>query len=270
MRDARGAAPDVEAPPGRGASPDAGDRRALVLSLVTLLLIVGASVGFLRAQELKVEGSPFARPRVERHFSPSCRCPTKETATLSFTVRAPVRVDAAITDAAGRSVRSLARGAQWSPGRRTLVWDGRDERGGVVADGEYHLRLTVLDPWRVIVAPTPVRVDTHPPRAVLVGVSPRVLTLSPTERPPARPIRVRFRASEGARPLLLVDGRVATRRGLRPPGRSVLSWGGKVGGLRARPGAHVLAVRLSDRAGNLGPRSQSSRVRVLAPRGARR
>jgi FlgD Ig-like domain len=261
-----GPAPTGDAPPLENAPPGGGGRRALVLSLVTLLLIAGASLGFLRAQELKLERSPFTRPRVERAFSPACDCPTKETATLAFTVRAPVRVDAEIADATGRPVRSLVSGASWSPGRRTLQWDGRDDRGRVVSDGDYRLRLTLLEGGREIVVPTPVRVDTRRPRATLTGVSPHTLKLSATEAPPMRPIDVRYRASESAHPLLLVDGRTATRRGSRPAGRSVLKWGGKVRGRRVALGTYMLAVRLRDRAGNLGPPSRSARVRVLAPR----
>ena len=247
-----------------------GDRRALVLSLATLLLIAGASVGFLRAQELKLERSPFVRPRIERAFSPASGRSTKATATLAFTVTAPVRVDAEIADAAGRPVRMLARDARWSPGRRTLQWDGRDARGRIVPDGDYRLRLTLLGTRREIVVPTPVRVDTSPPRAALAGVSPRTLTLGRAERPPARAIDVRYLASESARPLLLIDGRTATRRGVRPPGQSVLEWNGEARGRPVAPGAHVLAVRLRDRAGNLGPPSTGARVRVLAARRERR
>jgi hypothetical protein len=242
-----------------------------VLSLATLLLIAGASVGFLRAQTLKLEPSPFTRPRVERVFSPVSGSPSKATATLAFTVRIPVRVSAAVADSAGRPVRVLARDVRWPRGRRTLQWDGRDERGRVVPDGDYRLHLTLLDRDREILVPTSVGVDTHPPRARLLGASPRRLTLSGSRRrPPARPIVVRYRASEAARPLLFVDGRVATRRGPSPAGRAAIEWEGTERGRPVRPGPHVLSVRLRDAAGNLGPPSNGVRVRVFAARGKRR
>jgi hypothetical protein len=46
-----------------------------------------------------------------------------------------------VFDVAGRSVRLLERGA-FNPGRRSLVWDGRDDRGARVRAGIYHVVLS--------------------------------------------------------------------------------------------------------------------------------
>ncbi len=243
-------------------APAASDRRGLALTLLTLFLIAGASAAFLRAQTLKLEPSPLERPRVERVFSPVCGCASKATATLSFTVTRPLRVDAQMITDGDRPVRSLVAGARWPQGRRTLQWDGRDDAGRLVADGPYRLRVRLLEPEREIVVPTTVAVDTAPPRARLVSVSPRTLPRPRPDRPSARPLELRYRASEGGRPTLLVDGRIATRRGRRPSGRSVIVWGGRARGRPVRPGAHRIAVQIRDRAGNLGPPTQGVRVRV--------
>jgi hypothetical protein len=259
--------PGADVPTAAGPVSDGGDdRRALVLSLVTLLLIVGASAGFLRAQALKLEPSPFSRPRVERLFSPVSASRSKASATLAFTVRSPVRVKAEIVDGASRPVRELALDARWPRGRRTLQWDGRDERGRVVPDGDYQLQLTLLDRQRVIVVPTPVGIDTRPPRATVLGVSLRSLELTGSSRQSPHPLAVRYRASEPARAYLLVDGRGATRRPPAPAGIVTIEWEGTERGRPVDPGAYVLAVLLRDQAGNLGRPSEGVRVRVVAPR----
>ena len=248
---------------GGGAEPPAGGgARSLAVSIVTLVLIVGASVAFLRAQTLKLEPSPFERPRVERVFSPTCGCDTKATATLAFTVKVPVRVNATIVDAGGRPVRPLARGERWRPGRRTLQWDGRDGAGRLVPDGDYRLRLGVVGRDEPIEVPTPVRVDTAPPRATRLTVTPaNVRAGELSGRRPWR-ILVRFRGSEEARPLLLVDGRSATRLSVRRPGPVAIRWNGHVRGRPLARGRHAVAVRLRDGAGNLGAPSRPVRLRV--------
>ena len=240
----------------------ASDRRGLAPTLLTLFLIAGASTAFLRAQTLKLEPSPLERPRVERVFSPVCGCASKATATLSFTVSCSLRVDAQMVDDGDRPVRLLVAGARWPKGRRTLQWDGRDDAGRLVADGPYRLRVRLLERDREIVVPTTVVVDTAPPRARLLSVAPRTLTRPRGARPSARPIEIRYHASEAGRPALVVDGRTATRRDRRPPGRSVIVWGGRARGRPVRPGAHRIAVQVRDRAGNLGPATQEVRVRV--------
>ena len=45
-----------------------------------------------------------------------------------------------IYDASGREVRTLVDGAQ-AAGRRSAVWDGRDDTGLPVASGVYYARL---------------------------------------------------------------------------------------------------------------------------------
>ena len=243
-------------------APAAPDRRGLAVTLLTLFLVAGASAAFLRAQTLKLEPSPLERPRVERVFSPVCGCTGKATATLAFTVRRPLHVDAQIVGDGDRLVRVLVAGARWPRGRRTLQWDGRDDAGRLVADGQYRLRVRLLEDEREIVVPTAVSVDTAPPRVRLLSVAPRTLPRPRSDCPSPRPIEIRYLASEAGRPALLVDGRAATRREHRPSGRSVILWGGLARGRPVRPGTHRIAVQVRDRAGNLGPPTDRVRVRV--------
>jgi hypothetical protein len=248
--------------PEPGGAPRRSPRREVALALISLGLIVGATALFVRAQALKLEPSPLERPRVERLFSPLCRCATKATATLAFTVRRPLRVVAEMIDSDDRPVSTLAAGERWPPGRRTLQWDGRDARGRLARDGSYRLRVRLIDETREIVVPTTVTLDTTPPRAVLLAVDPTAIARPLPRRSAANPIKVTYRANEAARPTLLVDGRPATRRGRQPAGRRVVKWGGRARGRAVGLGKHRLSVQVRDRAGNLSRPTRSVEVRL--------
>jgi hypothetical protein len=256
----------VTAPGGRG-------ERALVI--VTLVAILGASAAFVRAQTLKLEPSALKRPQVERFFSPRCDCEDKSTATVSFSLRRPTMVDAQVIDEEGRLVRTLLDGARLPRGPRRLEWDGRDEAGRIAPDGEYRLRL-VLDREREVVLPKTITLDTEPPRAALISVVSRAIATASADPgrtrrrgrrspPPATATQVRYRASDRAKGLLLVDGRPTRRTGLRAPGAASLEWRGQLDERPVRPGSYALSVRVRDRAGNLSAPTRSARVRVLRP-----
>lgn len=309
-------------PSGAPPSSQGGHERAVVL--VTLVLILAASAAFLRAQTLKLEPSPLKRPRVERFLSPVCRCGDKATATLTFTLRRDSRLDAQVLDEDGRVVRTVLARAPLRQGRRRLEWDGRNDAGRLVRDGSYQWRL-VVDGGRDLVLPSPMKLDTEPPRVTLLSVAPREIAAvegrggrrggrSPNaerarsegaqgapsraagrtrrggaqsapprdaraarrrresaerrERLAARlagPIVVRYRASEVARAILLVDGRAGRPTSRRPAGVASLEWRGRLDGRPGGPGVHELSVRLRDRAGNLGVPTRSVRVRVRPP-----
>jgi len=67
--------------------------------------------------------------------------PFRATATLTFTLAKPGRVDAAVYDVLGREVRILARRADFTAGPQRLVWDGRDDAGRAARPGTYFVRL---------------------------------------------------------------------------------------------------------------------------------
>lgn len=59
---------------------------------------------------------------------------------IAFTLSRPGPVDLAVYDAAGRRVRSLAKG-EWPAGVGRVSWDGRDGDGTRMANGLYWIRL---------------------------------------------------------------------------------------------------------------------------------
>jgi hypothetical protein len=79
-------------------------------------------------------------------LSVSCRPnPFRGSTAISFNLAAQTRVDAAVYDASGRKVRSLANSAVLPAGECNLEWDGRDETGRETGPGIYFLRLTAGD-----------------------------------------------------------------------------------------------------------------------------
>lgn len=66
--------------------------------------------------------------------------PSSDDAAIQFRLTVGEEVEAAVYDVTGRKVRSIARG-QYSAGRHTLTWDGRDSDGRQVPSGVYFVRL---------------------------------------------------------------------------------------------------------------------------------
>ena len=66
--------------------------------------------------------------------------PFNPSATVSFVVEVPTEVAVVVYDTRGRSVRKLNRSA-FEPGQHTLVWDGADDDGEILASGVYIVRL---------------------------------------------------------------------------------------------------------------------------------
>jgi hypothetical protein len=244
-------------------------------TLVALLLVGGTSAAFAVAEKLKLERAPVTAPRFTRQFSPPCACATS-TAELQLRFRRAETVDATIVDAAGETVRVLSEHQRIRRGDHTFVWDGRDDRGRVVADGRYRLRLHFERERRSILVPTAIRVDTRPPRLRNVAVSPELIT--PGGKGPDR-VHITYFASEKSRAELLVDGRPAVRTAFRARGDVRLQWQGRVrdaagNSVAAEPGEHELTLIVTDRAGNaartafsvtIGPPTETATAGRVAP-----
>lgn len=217
--------------------------------ILLVLLLAGTTAAFAYTQALKSERSPLGVPRFERKLAPTCDCPAAE-ATLRLRLREADRVSAEIVDADGTVVRTLAEDEAEPSGPLAFTWDGRDEEGQVAPDGPYRLRVSLAGADRTILYPTTIRVDATAPRLELVSVRPDELV--PGER---RRFKIRYRASEEARPILAVGkvderAEVVARGPYRPAGRSKIDWRGTIGGVPVAPGDYVLTLRVRDRFGN--------------------
>jgi flagellar hook capping protein FlgD len=198
-------------------------------------------------------------PRLTRLIGPTCGC-EKETAQLAVRLREPHVIDAAIVNADGDRVRTLATDVRRPRGRVRFTWDGRDDAGAVVPDGLYRLGIHLDREDRTIVVPTPIRVDTTPPRVRLVSARPRVV--SPDGDGRADRVLFRYRSSEGAYPAVYVNGRETVRGRFwrRGPGR--VRWAGRMRGTPVRPGTYTASIVAADAAGNVSEPSVEVPIRV--------
>ena len=229
--------------------------RRLALTLLTLALLGGTTAAFALTQRLKLERSPITGPKFDRLFSPRTG-----TATLALKLRRGDRVDAEIVDADGKAIRTLANDAEQPRGALTFRWDGRDDRGLIVPDGRYRLRIELWRQRRTILMPIPIRVDGTPPRASLLAARPRIF--SPDGDGKRDHVVLLYRMSENARPVLVVRGVVVTRGQVRRAGRVRLTWSGKLGGRTVRRGTYPVWFRAVDPAGNRSERTEVVSLRV--------
>ena len=231
--------------------------RLLPIALVVALL-VGTAAAFAVTERLKLVRSPIAAPEIDRVFSPVCDC-DRDEAAIGFRLREGDRVDLAIVDEDGDVVRTLFESRRAPAGRLEASWDGRDDAGDVVPEGAYRPRVHLDRQRRTIVLPNPIHVDVTAPTAELVSVTPTVF--SPDGDGRSDKVTVRYRMSEPANAVLLVDGEQRVRTRFAPL-EGKLDWFGVVDGRPLRRGYHRLQVVGVDRGGNRSRPTEETRVRI--------
>ena len=224
--------------------------RALSSALV-LALLAATAVAFAITEGAKLERSPIYETQVPTpEFSPNGRA--VPVALFSFRLRSHERVEVWMQNSDGKRVRTLLQPRSFKSGARvSLVWDGLDDDGALVPDGDYKPVVKLERTHRTIVLPNPIRLDTVPPRIVVRH--PQYPILSPDGDHHGDVFRVAYRVNEPAHGILYVDGKQVEFT-LRQKPVGVLVWNGK---LRkgdeyrpAPPGRYVLSVAAQDRAGN--------------------
>jgi hypothetical protein len=226
--------------------------------VLLLVLLAGTTTAFALTEALKLEQSPVSRPRFKSVFSPTCACP-QATARLAVRLRDADTIDAVIVDEDGDPVRTLASREPYASGRTVFRWDGRDDRGEIVPDGTYRLRLHFDDADRTILIPDTVRVDTQPPAIELVSIEPRRLEAG------GEAATIVVRLTERSRPLLLANGELVLRGPVGDPGRVQLMWDGTVEGQPLSRGRYALTLEAQDRAGNASAPTEAVIVRIVRP-----
>jgi hypothetical protein len=229
--------------------------RTSSILLAVLLLVSGAA--FLRAEQLKLEHSPIARPRVPKFVSRVCTLGSHGCARgrhgvpVGFLLRDPGTVGLAIVDAGGGLVEQLMPPRPLKAGMVRVVWDFRTSAGSLARQGTYHLRIDLRSLGKTITLPDPLIIDDTPP-VITVTSAPGV-------------VPVRYRTSEPARVYA-----AATPSGASGIAHAVVirGRGGRVR-LRARaalPAGQVVALRLVavDRAGNRSRVTIVNGLRVAA------
>jgi hypothetical protein len=232
----------------------------LLPTLLVLALVAATAAAFAVAERLKLERPPIAAPRIDKVFSPVCRCPTDD-ATIAFRLRRSDTVRLAIVDDELRVVRRLLESTRVPAGAFETSWDGRDDDGALVPDGSYRPRLHLASDRRTIVLPNPIRVDTRPPR--LRGVGARPARFSPDGDGRRDKVEVFYRLNERARALLYLGDRRLVRTRHRPL-RGKVEWFGLVHGRPLRAGRYRLDLEAEDPAGNRSePIAVTVRIRYV-------
>ncbi len=222
--------------------------------MLLLALLAATTTAFALTEVLKLERTPISRPRFNVVFSPGCSC-SRDSARLPIRLKKAETIDAAIVDSEGEEIRALAAASPREPGRTVLLWDGKDDRGAVVPDGIYRLRLHFERSNRSIVVPNPIRVDTRAPSIELVSVAPRAPM-------PAEEVTVAARSDERARLLVYANGELVARSRLGDPGVLRLTWDGTARGRPLAPGDYALTLAVRDRAGNISDQTVAVPVQL--------
>lgn len=218
-----------------------------------IVLVLGTIAAFFAAQRLKRSQPLVSGVSVAKYFSPNGDG-HREYAKLYFRTKRKDRVTVSIVDQDGFEVRRLVSEKPMRAGSHHLRWDGKADAGFTVPDGVYQMRVGLRNEGRTATTPREIIVDTKPPHAVVVAVSPGWISPGVTGRAKAKarfkgPASIKSRffvyATDGGK-ARLVDkffGKRGSHEGV---------WDGKVAGRPAKPGNYLIAVKLRDLAGNAG------------------
>jgi FlgD Ig-like domain len=226
--------------------------------VVVVFLLGGTAAAFAVTQGLKLERSPVLSPRITKTFSPVCDC-DREDAEVDFKLRKGDDVTLEVVDGDGEVVRTLFRERRFGAVRVEAAWDGRDDEGRILPDGDYRPRVRLADAHRTIVFPNEMKVDTVRPRIERFSLSRRVF--SPDGDGRADGVSISYELSERGRMRLLVNGKQRVRKlGQAPTG--ALQWFGKFRGRPVKPRLYRLELVAIDDAGNRSRRTFVGAVRV--------
>jgi flagellar hook assembly protein FlgD/fibronectin type 3 domain-containing protein len=107
--------------------------------------LAGNQVQKLRKINIAQAGPPITNVvRTPAFISPNGDG-VQDAMTLNYRVLEPVNLDFAIYDSKGNLVRTIERSHPVGDVDAAMVWDGRDSRGQVVADGEYRINVVGFD-----------------------------------------------------------------------------------------------------------------------------
>ena len=218
--------------------------------MLVVALLAATAAAFALTQGLKNQPAGIFGTKVEPEFSPVCGCDSA-TALIKFKLREPDRLDVAVVDGSDRVVRTIERGREYEQGPVEIEWDGRDDAGQVLPEGEYKPRIRLRDDRTTYTLPNPIRIDVTPPRLELVT---RPTVISPDGDGRGDRATFRYRLDEPGRAMLFVNGR---RRWLTrfPRTEDSVVWIGKVGGKALPRGTYSVRLAAFDPAGNVSART---------------
>lgn len=223
------------------------------------ILVVATLAAFVVTQHLKRAPPVLLHAGAyPTYFSPNGDG-VRDVTRIYFASKRTDDVTVSIVDAAGDVVRVLGERRARARRRLAFVWNGRTDTGARARDGSYRTRIDLRRQGRSIEVPGAIVLDTVVPTPRVVRVRPRGRGGVPGTFPArgARVVSVRLRGITSRAPALLVYRVNASRarlvlRRLGRPRLNLLVWDGRLGARPAPAGTYLLAVRVSDLAGNAG------------------
>lgn len=135
---------------------------ALTVGAVVLLLAVTFAADWLRTPELKViDSPPFLSPNKDNSF---------DSATINYRLSEEAQVSARVLNEEGSAVRSLLVDQKQSAGQHFLVWNGVNDSGQQVADGNYRLEFSARGSMRASSTSIILLVDSTAPALELLNM----------------------------------------------------------------------------------------------------
>jgi FlgD Ig-like domain len=225
----------------------------LLPAVLVVGLLGGSAAAFAVTERLKLERSPIIGTRVDKFVSPA----SGRRAEIVFRLRKSDRLSLAIVDSNDRVVRTLVSPHHVGAGKKSYRWDGRDDTGGFVPDGNYKPRVHLAGGHRTILLPNPIAVDTKRPLISMTRTS--LAEVSPDGDTRHDYLTVFFHTSEPARAVLYANGRQVVKQ--KSFKADSLKWG-RGNGMPTKPGLYPLRLRAIAQAGNLGPPTRVFTVRI--------
>ena len=225
--------------------------------MLVVALLAATAAAFALTQGLKNQPAAIFGTDVDEVFSPVCGCDSA-TASIAFKLRKPDRLDVSVVDGSDRVVRTIERRREYAQGPVEIEWDGRDDAGKVLPEGEYQPRVRLRGDRTTYTLPNPIRIDVTPPRLELVS-APTAFSPDGDRR---RDLAIfRYRLSEPGRGMLFVNGK---RRWLTrfPRQEDSVVWNGKVAGRTLPLGSYAARLAAFDPAGNVSARTRPIEVAI--------
>ena len=227
-------------------------------TVLVVALLAATAAAFALTQGLKNQPAAIFGTDVDPVFSPVCQCDS-QTASIAFKLRQPDRLDVAVVDGSDRVVRTIESGREYAKGPVEIEWDGRDDAGRVLPEGEYKPRIHLRDDRTTYTLPNPIQIDVTPPAFKSVSARPRVI--SPDGDGRGDRVTFRYRLSEPGPGMLFVDGKRRVRK-LFARAEDSIVWNGKAKGRVLSPGAHTAWLAAIDPAGNVSDRTRPIQIVV--------
>lgn len=141
----------------------APQRLTTLPAVLTVLVVMAVVTGLVILFPLDWMKAPSVTVSVEQEaFSPN-QDGNQDTAVVLFALSESATVSAHVLDDTRSRVRTLLAEDPRNAGQHSVVWDGRDDRGKIVVDGQYYVRITAKGSARESTSTVPVLVDTQPP-----------------------------------------------------------------------------------------------------------